>query len=271
MRRGGRAAEGERTVERWTFCTSTVLYGGQELERACAEIASLGLPAVDIWHVRGWCEHLAGGTQAVAATLRRHGLRLEAISAYNTPLEEVRRLLPVLAELGGHALVTGSAPPEVSVAEFAEAVRPLAREAATLGVRLAIENHGHATIDSLASMLELLGRVPEEGLGIALAPIHLWSRGESTAEAVRRLRGRIAFMYLWDWGPSAARNWKDPSEQLLGTGRIDFRPVAAALAEVGYGRPLCLFAHGPEHWPPERTTRELRAALERARALFASG
>jgi len=249
--------------------TSSVLYGEQPFERACAEIAGLGCGAVDLWHVRGWCEHLAGGEDGVRDVLAGHGLRLEAISAFNTGYDEVARLLPVLARLGGHALVTGSTPPEVPVAEFAERIRPLAEQAASLGVRLAIENHGHSTIDSVASMVELCNRLPGDGLGVALAPIHLWNRGEETADAVRALRSRIGLMYLWDWGPTAQANWKDPREQLLGTGRIDFRPVAAALRETAYPRPLCVFAHGPEHWPPERATAELGRALERARALFA--
>ncbi len=250
------------------FCTSTVLYGEQSLDRACAEIASVGIRAVDVWHVHGWCEHLAGGAASVAATLRRHGLHLEAITAFRAPLEELDSLLPVLAELGGHALVTGSTPPDVPVAEFARRIGPLAARATALGVHLAIENHGRATIDSIASMVELGQLLPEPGLGIALAPIHLWNRGEETADAVRALRATIALMYLWDWGPSAQRQWKDPSEQFLGTGRIDFAPIAAALRQIGYSRPLCLFAHGPEHWPPERTTLQLRAALQRARALL---
>jgi sugar phosphate isomerase/epimerase len=182
------------------FCTSTVLYAEQPLERACAEIASLGISAVDIWHVRGWCEHLAGGPDAVAAMLQRHGLGLEAVSAYNTPLSEVAAWLPVAAGLGGHAVVTGSTPPETSVVDFAAQIAPLVRRATELGVCLAIENHGHATIDSIASMVELTRLLPEDGLGIALAPIHLWNRDEQTADAIRALGDRIAVMYLWDWG-----------------------------------------------------------------------
>ena len=249
--------------------TSSVLYGEQTLERACAEIAGLGLKAIDLWHVRGWCEHLAQGETGVRRVLDQYGLRLEAISAFNASQQEVAQLLPVLARLGGHALVMGSTPPGVSVAEFAERMRPLAAQAESLGVRLAIENHGRATIDSIASMVELCARLPGDGLAIALAPIHLWNRGEETGEAVRALRARIGLMYLWDWGATAKANWKDPQEQFVGTGRIDFRPVAAALRETAYPRPLCVFAHGPEHWPPERTTAELGQALERARALFA--
>jgi sugar phosphate isomerase/epimerase len=252
------------------YMTSTVLYAHEDLDGACRAIATVGLEAVDVWHVPNWCEHLADGTERVRDTLARHGLRLEAISAYGRDLAEVPALLEVLAALGGHALVLGSAGPEVSVAAFAERVAPLAARARDLGVRLAIENHGHATIDSLASMEELAARLPDPALGFALAPIHLWVRGEDTAEAVRRLAGRIALMYLWDWGPSAVANWKDPSEQFLGTGRIDYRPIVQALRDTGYARPLCLFAHGAEDWPPERTTEALRQALARARALEAA-
>jgi sugar phosphate isomerase/epimerase len=256
-------------VRPFTFSSSTVLYGEQSLERACAELAAAGVEAVDLWHVRGWCEHLRDGAAAVRATLRAHGLRLEAVSAFGASEAELAALLPAAAELGAHAVVTGSAPPGVTVAAFAERMRPLVERAAALGVRLAIENHGQATIDSLASMVELAELLPIPALGYALAPIHLWNRGEETAEAVLRLRERIAFMYIWDWGPTAQARWKDPQEQFVGTGRIDFRPVFSALRAIGYDRPLCVFAHGPEHWPPERTTRELRAALARARALAA--
>lgn len=245
-----------------------MLYGEQSLDRACAEIAGLGLHAVDLWHVRGWCEHLAGGAAAVAATLRRHGLRLEAVSAFGTPLAELQAMLPVVAELGARALVTGSTPPGVSVADFAAQLGPLVSQAAAAGVRIAVENHGQATIDSIASLVELVGLLPAEGLGIALAPIHLWNRGEATADAIRALGDRIALCYLWDWGPSAQRNWKDPSEQLPGSGQIDFAPIVAALRAVRYPRPLCVFAHGPEHWPAERTSRELGLALQRVRALL---
>ena len=249
---------------RFTFSSSTVLYAEQTLERACAELASVGVEAIDLWHVRGWCEHLRAGAPAVAATLRRHGLRLEAVSAFGAGEEELATLLPVAAELGAHALVTGSAGPDVTPGALAERMRPLVRQAGALGIRLAIENHGQATVDSLASMVELAERLPDPAFGYALAPIHLWNRGEDTAEAVRCLRERIAFMYLWDWGPTAQADWKDPQEQFFGAGRIDFTPVFAALRAIDYRRPLCVFAHGPEHWPPERTTRELGAALGRA-------
>ncbi|HEX6971488.1 MAG TPA: sugar phosphate isomerase/epimerase [Limnochordia bacterium] len=251
----------------FTFYTATVLYGEQSFGRACREIAGLGLDRVDLWHIPNWCEHLADGPDAVARTLARHGLRLEAISAYGAPAERLGELLPTLRRLGGSALVTGSPRPEVSVADFAESIRPLVARATELGVTLAIENHGNACIDSIASMIELVERLPEPGLGIALAPIHLYNRGESTADALRALKERVAVFYVWDWGPTAVRNWKDPAEQFIGTGKIDYAPIFDALVEIGYSRPLNVFAHGPEHWPPEKTSEHLRAALAVSRRM----
>ncbi len=251
------------------FSTATVLYGQQTLERACQEIARVGLRYVDLWHVSGWCEHLASGPEAVAETLARHGLQLQAISAYGASRERLAQLLPVLRQLGGQVLVTGSTRADVPVAVFAEQIRPLVEQATELGVTLAIENHWDACIDAISSMVELVERLPQPGLGIALAPIHLYHRHESTAEAIRALRERIALFYVWDWGPTAEKNWKDPTEQFIGTGQIDYRPIFQALAEVGHRRPLDLFAHGPEHWPPEQTTQHLARALAYARRLVA--
>lgn len=251
------------------YGTASVLYGEQSLETACREIAGLGIRHLDLWHVDGWCEHLAGGIDAVRATLDRHDMKLESISVYGAALDKVKHLLDCLHVLGGHALVMGSPGPDTSVEAFAKQVAPLADYASRLGVTLAIENHGSAVIDSTQSMIELMDMIPAPGLGIALAPIHLHRRSESTADAIRALKERVALMYLWDWGPSADAHWKDPAEQFVGTGVIQFPPIIEALLEIGYDRPLDIFAHGPEHWPPAKTTERLKIALDTARKLEA--
>ncbi|MBI2202116.1 MAG: sugar phosphate isomerase/epimerase, partial [Armatimonadetes bacterium] len=160
----------------------------------------------------GWCDHLnlknpKVDLAAVQSTLRKHGLDCHAISAYGNPVELVMERLETLKALGGYALVRGSAGPDVSVKSFADSLLPLVKRAEALGVTLAIENHGQAAIDSIDSMVELCRLVPSPGLGIALAPIHLYRRNERTEDAVQALRGRIAFFYAWDWGPSADKNW----------------------------------------------------------------
>ncbi|MBI2193931.1 MAG: sugar phosphate isomerase/epimerase [Planctomycetes bacterium] len=249
-----------------TYLTSSVLYGEQTFDTACREIASAGIRLIDIWGLPGWCDHLnlknpKVDLAAVQSTLRKHGLDCHAISAYGNPVELVMERLETLKALGGYALVRGSAGPDVSVKSFADSLLPLVKRAEALGVTLAIENHGQAAIDSIDSMVELCRLVPSPGLGIALAPIHLYRRNERTEDAVQALRGRIAFFYAWDWGPSADKNWKDPAEQFPGTGKVDLRTAIRALKQVQYPRPLGIFAHGPEHRPVEWTSRALKQAI----------
>jgi len=251
------------------FATASILYGQQPLDVACREIASVGVRHLDLWHVTNWCEHLRDGPDAVTRLLERYKLRLLALSAYGAPPEALTQHLETLQRLGGTVLVTMSARPDVSVADYAEQIRPLVATATALGVSLAIENHADRCIDSIASMVELTERLPEAGLSIALAPIHLYNRDERTEDAIRALPGRVGLFYLWDWGAKGLGDWKNPAEQFVGTGRIDFHPVLRALRETGYTRPLNIFAHGPEHWPTPQTTDHLQRALARARRLAA--
>lgn len=249
------------------FSASTVLYGRQSLDKACAELAAVGLCQIDLWHVENWCEHLSDGVPAVRHTLHRHGLQLDTLSVFNWPLARLPELLDQLAELNGRALITASAKPDVTVSCYLEQIDPVIRHAESLGVTLAIENHGATVIDSIESMQNMLRLEPSQALGVALSPIHLFNRNESTAEAIYVLGQRIALCYAWDWGAKGLANWKDPAQQFLGTGNIDHRPIFEALQATGYAHPVQLFAHGPEEWPPEKTTVHLRRALGLAHRL----
>lgn len=249
------------------FSASTVLYGRQPLDKACAELAAVGLRQIDLWHVEHWCEHLSDGVPAVRDTLRRHGLQLDTLSAFNWPLARLPALLDQLAELNGRALITASANPGVNVSGYLEQIDPVVRHAESLSVTLAIENHGAAVIDSIESMQTMLSLEPSHALGVAVSPIHLFNRNESTAEAIHALGRRVALCYAWDWGAKGLADWKDPAQQFIGTGNIDHRPIFEALRATGYAHPVQLFAHGPEDWPPQKTTAHLRRALAVARCL----
>ena len=249
------------------FSASTVLYGRQPLDKACAELAAVGLRHIDLWHVANWCEHLSDGVPAVRDTLRRHALQLDTLSAFNWPLARLPALLNQLAELNGRALITASAKPGVTIPRYLHEIDPVIRHAESLGVTLAIENHGATVIDSIESMQTMLSLQPSQALGIAVSPIHLFNRDESTAEAIHALGQRVALCYAWDWGAKGLADWKDPTRQFIGTGNIDHRPIFEALHAVRYASPVQLFAHGPEEWPPEKTTVHLRRALGLAHRL----
>ena len=249
------------------FSASTVLYGRQALDKACAELAAVGLRHIDLWHVENWCEHLSVGVPAVRDTLRRHGLKLDSVSAFNWPPARLPALLDQLAELNGRALITASAKPGISVSCYLEQIDPVIRHAESLGVTLAIENHGATVIDSIESMQTMLSLEPSHALGVAISPIHLFNRDESTADAIQALGQRVALCYAWDWGAKGLANWRDPALQFIGTGNIDHRPIFEALHAARYAHPFQLFAHGPEDWPPEKTTAHLRRALAVAHRL----
>ena len=130
-----------------------------------------------------------------------------------------------LAALGGKVLVRGSGPEDQSVAEFVQGFMPFVRRAEELGVQIGIENHRGSVINSIASMRELLDRVESPALGIAFAPIHVHMAHEDIPEAIHGVGDRIALCYAWDWGPTADKFWKDPQEQVPGTGVIDFHAM----------------------------------------------
>ncbi len=235
------------------YFAASVAFAERPFAEACAALREAGCKEVDIWSVANWCAHLPPGEpnpdlESVKRTLTEHQLTCRAISAYGKDSEEMLLArLEHLAALGGRALVRASGPEEMTVAAFADWIAPFVRRAEELGVQIAIENHRNMVINTIASLRELVARVESPALGIAFAPIHVHMAGEDIAEAIHAVSGRIALFYAWDWGPTADKNWKDPQEQVPGSGVLDFHAMFRALNEIGYAEPLCLFAHGLEH------------------------
>ena len=238
------------------YFASSVAFAERSLAEACAALRETSFSEVDIWSVPNWCAHLppeetSPDLEEIGRVLDEYQLTCRAISAYGKDSDEmILARLEHLAALGGKVLVRGSGPEDQSVAEFAEGFMPFVRRAEELGVQIGIENHRGSVINSIASMRELLDRIESPALGIAFAPIHVHMAQEDIPEAIHAVADRIALCYAWDWGPTADKNWKDPQEQVPGTGVIDFHAMFHALSEIGYQSPLCLFAHGLEH---ERT------------------
>lgn len=239
------------------YFASSVAFGEQPLADACAALRTLGVREVDIWSVANWCDHLPPDDpnpdlEGVKRTLDEFQLSCRAISAYGKDSDEMLLArLEHLAALGGKALVRGSAPDAMTVKEFAVSFTPFVRRAEELGVQIAIENHRGHVVNSIASMRQLLARIESPALGIAFAPIHVHIAQEDISDAIHAVGDRIGLFYAWDWGPTADENWRDPQEQVPGTGVIDFHAMFRALHDIGYQDPLCLFAHGLEYERPQ--------------------
>jgi hydroxypyruvate isomerase len=109
--------------------------------------------------------------------------------------------------------------------------------------------HQGTLLTSSAVAAEIIDRVGSQSLGILLDVYHSHCMGEDVVKVVRSLGARIVHVQVAD----------DPGRNEPGTGGIVWRPVLAALEEVGYGGSI-----GLEYKP---TMASAESALFATRAL----
>jgi sugar phosphate isomerase/epimerase len=224
--------------------TSSIHYLHLPIEQACERIAKLGFEAVDIWSGHAGCPHLDDvdkrlGGDGLKRILQQNKLDLFAFSVYSGGY---KRYAELLGKAGGGVAVQGSArqcePSELRtrMGEFLESLKPLVELAEKYDSYLAIENHGHALLDSLDSFKAFVDMNKSSRLGIALAPYHVQGGGESVEEAITICGGQLLYFYAWQRAGGV--------DQLPGHGATDFTPWIAALAKVRYGGYVNPFMHG---------------------------
>ncbi len=223
--------------------TSSIHFMEMPIEQACKKIAELGFSGIDIWSAHEKCPHLddvaqrlgGGGLQAL---LDKHKLELFAFSVYQGGYA---RYAELLGQAGGGVAVQGSAAPcppkELSarMREFLEKLKPLAELAEEHNSFLALENHGHALLDSLDSLKAFVDLNRSPRLGLALAPYHIQLQQASVPEAIRICGRQLFFFYAW-------QHEKD-IKQLPGVGSTDMLPWIKALQDVRYRGHVNPFAH----------------------------
>jgi len=238
---------------------SSINFSRLPIEQACQRIAALGFEAIDIWSAHAGCPHLDDvqkrlGPQGLKELLARCGLKLYAFSVYAGGYP---RYAELLGRSGGGVAIRGSAGPcdpkelRARMKDFLEHLKPELELAAKYESALAIENHGHALLDSIGSikMFVELNRNPR--LGIALAPYHVQARGESVEAAIVEAGPQLLFFYAWQHAPGM--------QELPGHGPADFTPWLAALAKAQYRGYVNPFMHNE----PEPDT--MSQALARSR------
>lgn len=249
------------------YVTPSSAFAQTSLEAACAHVAAVGVKKLDLWSVQGICGHLPPNEarvdmKRVRRALNDAGLALHALSTYFATPEVTLARLEQLAELGGKMLVCNSMTAHGDTpADVIRRCEPFVKRAESLGVTYAVENHDGSAFDSLDQIHEVLAAFPSESFGVALAPVHCWKRRADTADFIRSLSGRIALYYAWDWGMKAEKDFHDASEQLPGTGILDFPSMFSALREIEFSAPLCLFAHGLETWKPADAIAAMKRSL----------
>lgn len=265
----GAAANASPEAERWTMrlSGSTINFTALPIEQACERLAALGFEAVDVWSAHANCPHLddvlnrlkAEGLKELLARLR---LKLNSFSVYAGGYP---RYAELLGRCGGGVAITGSAPPgdpkdlTSRMRAFLEQLKPQIDLAEKYQSYLAIENHGHALLDSLDSLKAFVDMNKSRRLGIALAPYHLQAGKASVEEAIAIAGDQLFYFYAWQFAPGLA--------QLPGHGPTDFTPWLAALAKIRYRGYVNPFLHHEP--PPEETAKALARSLAYLRECYA--
>ena len=240
------------------YSVSTAMCHDCTFEEAIDEIAKTGAHAVDIWEVPNYPHnHMQWVWKRRPWMLREYlgnyGLELFAFSIYFTPGDKLLERLEWLAEAGGKVVVLGGGAGHGQPVEAGmRGLMPLVERAEELGVKVAGENHGGSSLNTIASMSEYVSLAESPALGIALAPFHVMGNNESVAEAVEAVGEKLFFFYAWQRAAGMA--------ELPGDGTLDFLPVMRALRQVKYGAYLNIFTH--THVPREQMTEGVIAARE---------
>ena len=239
-----RAEAGAESAWKMRLSTSSIHYIHLPVEQACQKIAELGFEGVDIWSAHQKCPHLDDvqkrlGADGLKKVLGEHKLKLFAFSVY---AGGYRKYAELLGEAGGGVAVRGSAGPvepgelTARMGKFLESLKPEAELAEKHNSYVAIENHGHALLDSVDSFKAFVDLNKSPRLGIALAPYHLQGRKISVEESIEVCGRQLFFFYAWQRGGGVT--------QLPGHGPTDFTPWIAALAKIRYSGYVNPFMHG---------------------------
>lgn len=261
-------AEPTNSPPNWTMrlSGSSINFSRLPIEQACERIAALGFEAIDIWSAHAGCPHLDDvqkrlGPQGLKELLARVGLKLCAFSVYAGGYP---RYAELLGRSGGGVAIRGSAAPcdpkelRPRMKAFLEALKPEVELAERYDSYLAIENHGHALLDSIDSIKAFVELNRNPRLGIALAPYHVQARGESVEAAIAAAGPQLLFFYAWQHAPGLG--------ELPGHGPADFAPWLAALAKVQYPWYVNPFMHNePE---PETMSKALARSRDYLRQCY---
>lgn len=228
---------------------------GQTARAACESLAHRGYAEFELMMYPG---HLwpADCDAAARRELRRfietNGLVVTTLNMPNidlnvaAPAAEMRAytmgLLRGVVDLAGDLGVPGvvigpgkanplfPAPTERLMGHFYEALdelEPLARKA---GTALYVENMPFAFLPGIDALLEALDRYGSDHIGIVYDVANGHFIGEDVGAALRKCRRRLRIVHLSDTGQKVYRH------DTIGLGTVDFAPIPAVLAEIGYAR-----------------------------------
>ena len=279
-----RLATGNSSTRRLNFLLGSCMYGYAPLKEILPEVHKTGASAIDLWPMkhgnqREQLEEM--GEEAFAAILNQHEVSLGCITQYKLGPFGLQDEMRLAQRLGCQTIVTGAKGPKglegrplkSAVKEFAEKMKPHLEVAEETGVTIAIENHANNLIESPESIRRLIDVIPNDHLGVALAPYHLPQETALLSQLIRDLGPRLKVFYAWQHGMGCMT--KLPKEQELlqmpGRGDLDFAPLLSALDAINYQGWTEIFMHPvPRGVPILGTTAAVTSEINKARDYLAT-
>lgn len=257
---------------------STLGFRHDPLEVALAEIAAQGFYLVDLAMYPSYCPHFNPLTAtpdekgALQGKLAEHGMAVATLNATDgllgvpdqreQALAFARASLRLARELGAYGVTmqSGVEPAPGAWRDMAQSVaedlRALGDVAADLGLELTLELHKSMLMATGQEASELMTLIDHPAVGVALDPSHATYAGENVAEIARALGPLVKHVHLRD-----ARG--QDIMVVPGDGEVDFAQLAAALAEIGYGRAAVIELEYADARAPQ-----VRPDLARAKGLL---
>jgi len=264
---------------RLRYVLGSCMYGKTKLAEIVPEAPKTGTQRIDLWPVPHGDQREqmdAMGLDKFAALLAANKVRLGMTTRYDLGPLRLADELRLVSKLGGRLVVTGSVGPKnvagpeakAAVARFVEQMRPQLAVAEECGVTIGIENHANALVHTPDSLRYLAEFSASPRLGIAMAPYHLPQDEQVLARLIEDMGPKLAHFYAWQYGRGCMRKMPkaEELEQMPGRGKLDFRPILAALRKIAYPGWTEIFMHPtPRGIPILDTTAEVTAEINRAR------
>ena len=265
------------------YAVASSMYGKLKLEDVVPEVRKAGAAYIDLWpmHHADQREQMdAMGHDKFGELLAKHDVSLGMTTRYDLGPLGLAEEIQVVKKFGGRLIIAGSRGPrdvtgaeaKAAVKKFVEQMKPHAAAAEEAGVTIGIENHGHALIATPDSIRYLAELADSPSLGIALAPYHLPQDEAVLARLIEDLGPKLVHFYAWQFGQGCMKKMpkEQELEQMPGRGRLDFRPILAALKKIDYAGWTEIFMHPtPRGIPIMEKLEGVTAEINRARRYLA--